>query len=723
MLLFLISFVLVMVSSYLITSIIAPKKSILGLIYFVLISFAQIVFTFEFLSLFNAINQLWVLGVNVLFLAGSIFAWYKTSRQFWSLDIKSFFKRVKNSFKLDKSLVFLFIGFLVFIFSALFLCFILPVTSGDGEGYHVVRSLFWVMQGSLKHFEVSDIRALCMPINSEILYSWVFLFLKKDVGLGFFAFAGYVIAMISTYNIIGNLGYSTRKKLWIIFILSSFPCVLVQPSGTETDLIIAALISSSILLFWYALKNDKVVPVFMASLAYALAMGTKTTSIIAIPAVGIFLLWLCCYYKKFKPLAYFIGFGVVNFILFSSYNYILNFIHFGNPLGSEGFIVVSKNYYGIKGMFANFIKSLFLLFDFTGYTWSKLFGPPLLMLRTSILSFFNLASVNSGLFSDSGNINNTLLEPLMGIGVIGILTFIPCLVLSFFKPLLKIKSRKNTFMLAFSLLFLLNVFSMSYLLAFMDYNVRFMMTFVVLSAPLLVYSYYSNRNPLKYILVYFALFDLIFVSTHLWGRPFVNITKILNLGHSVGYVRDVALCKTYVKYPQYLNEMCPVKDKLTKHLKPDNKILAFIDTADNIYMLKILEFSGYKIDFANMETSGKIDFNKYNVLIVSNEGQASSLISRYERSGVSRNAKSLSNQNVVKCEYILNQNLNNVFTKESFSPYETKCKFQDDFLAKNNFQMVSRAGVIDPKNNNDDYYLIYVSTKNPPKLKSDKIMR
>lgn len=716
MLLFLISFLLVLVSSYLITSITAPKKSVLGLIYLALISFAQVVFIFELLSLLRAIDQFWVLGVNVIFFAVSIFVWNKMSKPLWSLDCRNFFNRVKNSFKLDKSLIWLFVGFFVFIFSALILCLMLPVTNADGQGYHVVRSLFWVMQGSLKHFEVSDIRALCLPINSEILYSWVFLFLKKDFGLGLFAFIGYVIAMLATYNILGNFGYSTRKKLWVIFILSSFPCVIVQPSGTETDLIIAALVSSSILLFWYALKNNKLMPVFMASLAYALAAGTKTTALFIAPGVGLLLLWLCHYYKKYKQFGYFLGFGLINFLIFSSYNYILNFIQFSNFLAPGSFIVVSKNYYGLQGMFANFIKNLFLLFDFTGYTWSKIFGPHILNLKSSLLSFFSVSYVKDGLFANHGTVNNTLLEPLMGIGVIGILTFIPCIIFSLIRPLFKIKSKKSKFMLAFALLFIVNVFSMSYLFAYMDYNVRFIMTYVVLAAPVLGYSYFPNRNPLKYVLVYFALFDLIFVSTHLWARPLVNIKKIWSLHPSITYVRDVALCKTYVKYPEYTNELCPVSRELTKHFRPENKILAFIDSSDYLYMLKILGFYDYNIDFRNMENSAKIDFDKYNILIVSNEGQVSTVINRYERFK-SKEAVTKS----VKCKQILNDSLNNITSKEVKNPYEMRCKFSDDFLKLNHFRLIAKAGVINPTLKDFNYYLIYASTKHQPKLKDGKL--
>ena len=93
MILFILSFILVFVSSYFITSILSPKKSILGLIYLFLIAFAQIVLTFEVLSLFHAIRQIPVLAWNLFFLTGSIYVWNKNNRPIWNLD---FNKLIQN---------------------------------------------------------------------------------------------------------------------------------------------------------------------------------------------------------------------------------------------------------------------------------------------------------------------------------------------------------------------------------------------------------------------------------------------------------------------------------------------------------------------------------------------------------------------------------------------------------------------------------------------------
>lgn len=721
MLLFLISFLLVFASSYLLTSIISPKKSILGLIYILLIAFAQLVLTFEVLSLFTAIKQFWVLGINVLFLIASGYIWNEKSRPLWVLDCSDFKNRVTNSLKLDKSLMWLYVGFCVLLIVSLTLCLLMPITNADAEDYHVARSLFWVLQSSLNHFDVADVRNLCLPINSEILYSWVLLFVKSDAFLGFFSFTGYLLSIVSIYNILGLLGYCTRKKLWVIFILSSFSSVIVQISSTETDIIIAGLISSSIFLFWYALKNNKKIPVFMSSLAYALALGTKTTAIIAIPGAGLLLFALCFYFKKYKPILLFLGFGLVNFLIFSSYNYILNFIHFSNFMGPASFMVVSKNYYGIKGLAANFIKYIFMSIDFTGFRWSDYIGPHMVLLRDSILKFLHLGYVKDGLYTTPYVVNRFLLEPVMGAGILGFLVYLPCLIWALIKPIFKLKSKKILFIFAFALVFIINLLTISYLLAYMSFSTRFIMSFMVISSPILIYSYLSPKNPLKYIIIAFSLFYLICVSTHLWARPFSKIGKILKEHPSISYLRDIARCKTYEKNPQYSNSVCPLVERIKDNLSEDNKILAFINTSDSIYLLKALEFEGYKIDFRTMEDIQKIDFNKYNVIISPNRGQAATFIKDYERRKneykIIGRKIIINKENLVPCIYIKNPALRNTKSQERLYPFQVQCMMSRNFMQKKHLEMIGIAGVIKSNPPNYNYFIIYRNSKLPLKFK------
>lgn len=713
MFLFFISFLLVFISSYFLMSVISPKKSILGLIYIFLIAFAQIVLTFEILSLFTLIKQVWVIAVNILFILLSLYIWNKESRPIWSLDCSDFRNKIINSLKLDKSLMWLYVGFLTLLISAFVLCLLFPITSADGNAYHVVRSLFWVLQGSLNHFDVADIRNLCLPINSEILYSWVILFARKVVFLGFFSYVGYFLSVISIYNILGFIGYCVRKRLWVIFILSSMSSVLVQLSGTETDIIIAGLILSCIFLFWYALRNNEKIPLFMSSLAYSLAIGTKTTSIIAAPGIGIFLLALCIYFKKYKPIAFFLGFGLINFLIFSSYNYILNYIQFANFLGPTSFMVVSKNYYGIKGAISNFIKYIFVFFDFTGFRWADYVDASLNSLRTIVLNFFHVGNIEDGLYAFQYAVNSSLLEPIMGAGILGFLVFLPTILWALIKPIFKNKSRKIWFIFSFSILFLINILVLSFSLAYMPYSVRFIMTFIVLSSPVLLYSYFSNINPLKYIIVAFSLFYLMIVSTHLWARPFFKVAPILIKHHSVTYLRDLAQCKNYNKIPTYLSATCILKINIKSNVDKKSRILAFMNPADPIYTLKALEFEGYKLDFKTLEDVSNINFDNYDVVISPSKSQASTFIKKYNSRKSECKIKGtkiiVDKKSFVPCLYIPNPKLKSHNNNETFYPFRVLCAMRPEFLKQKHLKYVGTSGLINV-GVEERSYEVYVNT-------------
>ncbi len=716
MLLFLLSFILVFLTSYFLTSSITNKNNVLGIIYFFIISFAQIVLIFEILSIFNSITQNNVLLLNTLLFLISFLIWHYHSKKFWKIGFVDLKGKLINSFKLDKSLFVLYIGFCVFIISSLILCILMPVTSADGQSYHVARSAFWVLQGNLNHFDTPDVRSICLPINSEILYSWNLLFLKKDLFLGFYAFFGYLIAIISTFNIMKYAGFCFRKMLWVIFILSSLPSLIVQVSGTETDIIIAGLIASSILLYWNALKTDKLIPVFMSALSYALALGTKTPAFIMLPGFIFLTLALSIYYKKFKPLVILFLSGIINFIIFASFNYILNYQHFGNFFGSSNFMVVSKNYYGFKGLLANMVKYVFMFFDFTGLKWADYVEIFFIKLRTNTLSFLNLAYVNDGIYTIKFMINRTLLEPVMGAGILGFLVFLPNLIWASIRPIFKPVCKKHIFSLMFAIMFIINIIFLSALLAYMSFSVRFVMCFIVVSSPVLIYSYLPNKNILKYIIVTFATFYLIGISTHLWARPLIKIAKLLYKNYSIEQIREIAECRNFTNFTKYKNSLCVLKNQIKRKYNKTNKILAFISSSDFMYLIKSLEFEGYHIDIRTLEDAEKINFSNYNIIIAPNAVQVSTMVKDFENRKeyykINKNRIVILKKAPVPCYYIKNQDIPNY---ENTLPYQVRCFMTEGFKISRNLDLVGAAGIVpDNKVEDKDFYLIYENKLNRP---------
>ena len=659
MILFIISFLMVFLSSYLITSLLVKKNDAAGFFYIPLLAFAEIVLDFELLSLFNAISTAGVLILNAVTLAAAFALWYFKAGEFWSFSLKHFVKKFAGAVCKDKYLLTLAIGFGVFFLVSLFLVIISPVVNDDADSYHVARSAFWIVNKNLNHFAVGDIRNLVFPINSEILYAWVILFTRKLLFTGAFSFVGYLLSVFGIYNILDLIKFDIRKKLWVVFIVSSFSSVVVLSSGTETDLIISGLVLSSVYLFWRGVKDGCKIPVFMAALAYVLAVGVKTTALFAIPGVGIAFCGLAYYYRKkefYKPVLSFLGFGVINFILFALYNYLLNLIEFGDISGPANFVMLHKNIYGLKAVPAHIIKYLFLFIDFTGFRWSDYVGDNILHLRDGILSALNLAGIQDGIFTSKDKVvNRSLLEPLVGMGVVGLLTFLPALILSFVKPF-RNKNKKTAAVLGFGILFVINLVTISAVLIYMAYNIRFLTSLCVISAPVLIYTYSRKNNIYKFIVTFFAMFSLVLVSTHIWARPFFRITNYMKHGISITKIRQcmtqsILLAKfpsknfDFEKYP--VTSMPELLKNYISKFDKSNKVIYFSSCGKGLLPVVMLNLDGYHIDFELIENMDKIDLSRYNIIITLNDIQESFLIKNQNPAYCSYDALKIENKDIL----------------------------------------------------------------------------
>ena len=196
---FLLSFLMVFLSSYLIASVFAPKKFGIGLLYIFVIAFAQVVGTIELLSLFSLINSAGIFVINLIVLVGSVIFFKKSEKPLYIPNFRRTAIKIFHALKKDKILALMAVGFLFLMAFLIFINAIMPINSYDALTYHLNRAAYWLSQGNLNHFLTPDDRNLVMPINSEILYTWVLAFLKNDWGLGFFSFTGYVMSVIALW--------------------------------------------------------------------------------------------------------------------------------------------------------------------------------------------------------------------------------------------------------------------------------------------------------------------------------------------------------------------------------------------------------------------------------------------------------------------------------------------------------------------------------------------
>lgn len=624
--LFFISLFMVCVSSYMIACVCAPKNSegkLYGpspFLYILLTIFAQVVVSFEFLSLFKAINISATLIMNVVFLCGSLFLWLKKDRPVYIPDFKSTIAKIIFALKRDKILMIMAFGFVFMLTTAVILDIILPVSSGDALAYHLNRSSYWLHQGSLNHFVITDDRNLVMPINSEILYLWNLMFFKGDFGLFFVSFIGYIASIFGIYNILEFLNFSKRRILWTIFIVSSFASVMVEISSLETDILIAGLVLACITLYLYALRDKKAGMLYFAGLAYALAMGTKTPAVIAFPAVFLLLAFFSyreCKKEFYKPLLAFIGFLTVNFLIFSSYNYFLNFAHFGNPLGSEASRAVHGFRGGVKAFVANYIKYIFMLFDFSGFKYSEYVGEHILNAREAILNFLHIPMDLGVEMSDHNELNNRLTNVKTGAGILGFLLFLPCVITGVILGVVKKHSQKITAAAAFALMFLINLMCLSFSIAYMVYSIRFITFLIVISSPVLVLSYMKKNNPVKLLVLFFVMSYFLIISVNLAGRQFRDVAFTFLKEPTIHQAREKIRCALYVGY-EGKNAYCYMRDYI-EALPAGTKIALLPDATDTTYILDIMNSNGYSIETLLPELAPTYDYSKYDYVFTTKQ--------------------------------------------------------------------------------------------------------
>ncbi len=693
MILFIISLICICISSCFFASAILNKSpkihsyNVSFLIYTLLLIFAQVVFSFELLSLFNSISQEKFLILNILFLTISYIIWKKNGSSFHFLKepVVREAKKIKQALLKDKSLVILFGAWCFFIFTALIMSFLLPANAYDSLSYHLARVPFWISNGNLNHFDTPEARMLVMPINSELLYSWVFLFFKQDWGIGFFSFCGYVLAIFNLYQILGELNFATRPKLWAVFMISSMTSVIVEASGAETDVLLGGLLLSAIYLFIRSVKTGSKSDIFFSSLAYALAVGTKSPAVMSLASfvflsVAIFLCFKNAmnFKEKLRIYKYFVVFFALNFLLFSSFNYILNFINYGNPLGAASVIAKHEFFGGYKAFIANLIKYFFMLFDTSGFIVSKGVTSLLNSIQSHILDLMRIPQdLGVVMVSDKFQQGETT-DPIVGMGILGFLLFLPMVFLSIFLFFNKSKSNKTRFIGAFSVAFLINLIVLSFSVGFMPFSIRFITFFAVVSSPILAFTYIrSNKNVFKWIILYYSISYLLVISSHLTSRPFFKLSYIfLNQSNSIESFRDRVRCSEDFDYSNQL-PACIAKRVIqsrvtsipfekfsgvnpimpTINLGSNFKKIALITTVDfRVYPLKLLESQGFKVDLILLQDIKKYDMSKYDFIVTNNLLQNSSVVKYYnpEDLGYTYGNRTLAfkRNNIANCYYV-----------------------------------------------------------------------
>ena len=561
--------------------------------------FAFVILNIEILSLFKGISGQNILILTILEFLIVGFIWFKNKKIPSTSNFKGFLIELKNSLLADKSLLVLFLFWVFCITISFILALLSPVNEPDAQGYHALRSLFWAKDGFISHFEIADIRCHSMPINSELFYVWILSLSKNDLGFGLLQFFSYFLLIISSFKIMEFYEIDFNKRIWSILIFSSFAGVISQISSTQTDLLVGSLLTTSFYLILEFKKQNKLNFLYFASLSMAISFGVKSTGIIAsIPL----LIWYIFLLRK-EFIKYFL-FLILNFSIFSSYNYILNLINYSSPLGSKSALLGHGFWGGFGAIVANFIRYIFQFFDFSGFTLGFYINKFLLSAQAAAIEFFNIPrdlGENVGL--NFTNISMT--EQVLGFGILGFLVFLPSSIIGFFNKKLRI----------FSIIFWAMILTLSFSIAYMIYSIRFIVTFVAFSIPLISLTYFKKMNLYKFFIILFAIFYLGYASLFLSQRPMYHLKKEFQKTPDIKLIQNKMRDLNYKFYPSF-NEAYTMKSAVQPICKNNSKIAIFASNGYMLYSTKFLEFNNScKIDTLNILHIRNYDLSNYDYII------------------------------------------------------------------------------------------------------------
>ncbi len=594
-------------SSYIIASIFGSE-----LIIFITF-FALIILNIEFLSLINSISSINIIILNTIESIILFFFW--KNKKFPNLKLNLDLTKLKNAFLLDKSLIILAISFVILILTTFILAVVMPPLEPDSQTYHFLRAVEFVSQKNLSHFETNDIRALIMPINSEIFYTWMITLKNNFQGCGLLSFFSYILIIFSNFHICSKFKISYRKTLWSTFLLSSLAAVIIQIPSLQTDITIGALFLCATALY---LKNDKK-NLYFSSLAIAIALGTKSTAFMMLFGF-IILIFAISYFikneKDIKNISIFIVFLIINFFIFSSYNYILNFIDFHSPFSNHAAYLGHRFWGGYKGFIANLIHFSFQAMDFTGFKWGYYLNDKILHLKNLIFQIINI-SPSTGCNVEMEKVNIITDEQVAGFGILGFLIFLPCIFISIFKIFFN-KNKRTIFLFFLAITFLINIIVLSLSIGYMIFSIRFIVAFVCLSNICLIYSY-RKKSILKPIFIFFMIFYMTLISTHIKRIPFFIVIKNLKENHfNLSKFNDDCFQGKITKVFELAPEILKTVDEKYKNA---SKVAIIKTTNSSLLYLKDKNITKINFDFLNAANLDKINLNNYDLVILEGEIQ------------------------------------------------------------------------------------------------------
>jgi hypothetical protein len=200
-----------------------------------------------------------------------------------------------------------------------------PQADMDALLYHLPRAALWAQEQSVSYIpHAPDERVNAMPPNAEIGTLATMLLAGGDRFVGVVQLVSLAALCIAIGAIGRRLGLERREAIFGAVLFATLPVVTLQAPTALTDLAVAAPLACAAYFAIGATRGE----LTLAALGLALALGTKLTTVLALPVLVAFVVTA-------QPTRRWAALGIAGLggLTFGSYWYVINLVETGSADG------------------------------------------------------------------------------------------------------------------------------------------------------------------------------------------------------------------------------------------------------------------------------------------------------------------------------------------------------------------------------------------------------
>jgi 4-amino-4-deoxy-L-arabinose transferase-like glycosyltransferase len=163
---------------------------------------------------------------------------------------------------------------------------VIPPMDWDALMYHLPRIVFWMEQHGVGAVPNAGTSIVAHPPGAEIVQGTTMLLSGGDRWVWLLQWLCGWAGALAVAGTARRLGVDRRAALFCGLVLLTFPIVAVQAATAYNDLAVAAALLAAC---YFSLGREKA-ELGLASLALAIALTTKISAILALPALALFVL-------------------------------------------------------------------------------------------------------------------------------------------------------------------------------------------------------------------------------------------------------------------------------------------------------------------------------------------------------------------------------------------------------------------------------------------------